>query len=172
MNTIEQMDAGARNWMYAYAKKNYWRVAAWIDYDDLIQDGYIEYLEVVRRYPQATEASHKMRLFQLCFRSKIEDLVRRNSKQIDDARSDIVETYNGDAVLFLDAFGLQQMLLKAPQTIKEALALFTDDKMCEELQKPLARYDNGRRETLNDRLCALLGKEDVDIVGQLKTYFA
>lgn len=168
------MDDGAKRWLYKYAKKNYWRIAAWHEFDDLIQFGYVEYAEVLHRYPQATEPSHKMRLFQLCFRSKIEDLVRANSKQIDDARSDIVEIFDGDAVLFLDSFDLRGALLKAPQIIKEALALFTNEKMREELQKPFIRYDNGRRETLNDRWCNLLGKDpsSIDVVQELKMYFS
>lgn len=166
------MDDGARNWLYKYAKKNYWRVAAWMDFDDLIQDGYVEYCEVLKRYPQATEASHKMRLFQLCFRSKIEDLVRANTKQLDDARSDIVEIYDGESVLVLDSFNLQSLILKAPDAIKQALALFADSKACEELQKPFVKFENGHRETLNDRLCRLLEQNSTtDIVGQMRMYF-
>ena len=167
------MDAGARNWLYKFSKKQYWRVAAWIDFDDLIQDGYIEYLEVLRRYPQAVEPSHKMRLFQLCFRSRIEDLVRAHTKQIDDARSDIVEAFDGEAVLLPDSFTFQSLVEKAPQIIKDALALFVNDKLREELQKPFVRYDNGRRETLNDRFCKLLGTDPntIDVAGQLKSYF-
>lgn len=168
------MDAGARNWLYKFAQRQYWRVAAWIDYDDLVQDGYIEYLEVLRRYPQAVEPSHKMRLFQLCFRSKIEDLVRANTKQIDDARSDLVEIFDGDAVLLPDFSTLHALLIKAPSEIKAALALLTDEKSREALQQPFVRYANGRRETLNQRFCALLGMDanTIDIVGSLRSYFA
>lgn len=170
----EFMDAGARNWMYKFVNKQYWRVAAWVEYDDLIQDGYGEYYEVLKRYPQAIEASHKMRLFQLCFRSKIEDLVRANTKQVDDARSDILDVYTGDAVLLPDFSNLHVLLIKAPQLIKEALQLLTNEKTREALQQPFAKYDNGRRETLNERWCLLMGRDPskLDIVKELKTYFS
>ena len=168
------MDDGARRWLYKHAKKNYWRVAAWIEFDDLIQEGMVEYCEVLKRYPQAIEASHKMRLFQLCFRSKIEDLVRANTKQVDDARSDIVEIYESPAMIIPDFSNLHALLIKAPQLIKEALTLLTDDKAREELVKPFEKYDNGRRETLNERFCVLLNKDPkkVDVVTQMRMYFA
>ena len=169
----EFMDAGARNWLQKFARKHYWRVAAWVDYDDLIQDGYVEYCEVLKRYPQATEASHKMRLFQLCFRSRIEDLVRANTKQVDDARSDIVEVYESPAMIVPDMSNLHALLIKAPKDIKDALALMLDEKAREELVKPFVKYDNGRRETLNDRFCRLLGLDasKTDIVSSIRMHF-
>lgn len=167
------MDQGAKNWLFKYARKQYWRVAAWVDFDDLIQDGYVEYCEVLKRYPQAVEPSHKMRLFQLCFRSRIEDLVRANTKQVDDARSDIVEVYDSPAMIVPDMSNLQALLIKAPKEIKAALALMLDEKAREELVKPFAKYENGRRETLNDRFTRLLGIDNkTDIVGSMRSYFA
>lgn len=168
------MDAGARNWLLKYAHKNYWRVAAWIDFDDLVQEGYAEYCEVLKRYPQAVTPQHKMSLFQLCFRSKIEDLVRQNTKQIDDARSDIVEVFDGEAILELDSFNFQSLMMKAPQIIKDALQLLTDQKAREELAKPFTKHENGRRETLNDRFCKLLGQDPntINITEQLRMYFS
>ena len=172
--TTQFMDEGARNWLYRYAKKNYWRVAAWIEFDDLIQDGYTAYYEVLMRYPQATERAHIMRLFQLVFRSTIEDRVRANTKQVDDARSDIVEIFEGDAVVIPDMSNLHALIIKAPQAIKDALSLLLDEKMRDELVKPFTKDDSGRRETLNSRWCRLLGKDptSIDVPGMLKTYFS
>jgi hypothetical protein len=170
--TNHTMDNGAKIWMWKYCKKNHWRVAVWVDFDDLIQEGYFAYYDTLRRYPTAVEPQHIMSLFKLVLRSNIEDMVRKHSKQIDDARSDIVEAFDGDAVLSLDSFVLQSLLVKAPQAIKDVLALFADDNQREELAKPLVKYDNGRRESLNDRVCQLLGRDNnKDLVGQLKTYF-
>lgn len=167
-------DAGARNWLYKFSKKNHWRVAAWIDFDDLIQDGYYAYYETRMRYPTATEPAHIQSLFQLVFRSKIEDLVRMNTKQVDDARSDIVEVYDSPMMVVPDFSNLHALLIKAPQLIKDALTLMTDERTREELSKPFAKYDNGRRETLNDRLCRLLGKDpkSTDIVTTMRSYFS
>ena len=168
------MDEGARRWLYKYANIQYWRVADWIDFDDLIQDGYAAYCETLVRYPQATERAHIMRLFQLVFRSTIEDRVRANTKQVDDARSDLVEIFDGEAILIPDMSGLHALIIKAPQEIKEALALLLDEKSREELTKPFVKQPNGRRETLNERWCRLLGKDSnsIDVVTELRMYFS
>ena len=167
-------DVGARRWLLKYVKKNFWRVAAWIDYDDLIQDGYVAYYETRMRYPTATEPAHIMWLFQLVFRSKIEDLVRANTNQVDDARSDLVETIESPNMIIPDFSNFHALLVKAPELIKEALSLLIDEQARNELTTPFVKHDNGRRETMNDRMCRLLGKDPncIDIVGQLRTYFS
>ena len=172
--TKHSMDDGARNYLFAYARKNHWRVSAWIDLDDLIQEGYFAYYDTLRRYPSATEPQHIMSLFKLVLRSNIEDIVRKNTKQVDDARSDIVDVFDGDAILTPDFSNLHALLIKAPQIIKEALALLANEQTCSELQKPFERYENGRRETLNERFCRLLGKDSncIDYTKELKLYFS
>jgi len=171
--TNQFMDDGARNYLFKYAKKNHWRVAAWIDFDDLIQEGYFAYYDTLRRYPTATEPQHIMSLFKLVLRSNIEDMVRKNTKQVDDARSDLVELNDNPNMVLPDFSNLHALLIKAPKAIKDVLALMADDKQREELQKPFTKYDNGRRETLNDRFTKILGLDPkVDVVGEFKSYFS
>lgn len=165
-------DAGAIAWMHSYARQNYWRVAAWMDYDDLIQEGYAAYYEVRWRYPTAVEPAHIMSLFKLCFSCIVTDLSRKKTKQQDDARSDIVETYEGSSAIVPDHSELHAMLIKAPKVIQDVIALLTDDKRVDEVSKPFERYANGRRETLNDRVCKLLGlnSKEVDAIKEVRMY--
>lgn len=165
-------DAGAKAWLYKYAKRNYWRVAAWIDFDDLVQDGYNAYYETRMRYPKAVEPAHIQSLFQLVFRSKIEDLVRANTKQIDTARSDIVEIYEPTQVLKTNVADFNAMIVKAPDIIKQAILLITE-RANEVLAKPFTTDSRGHRETLNERLCSFLklDPKDVDIVSDMRAYF-
>ena len=170
------MDAGAKAWLAKYAKRNYWRVAAWVEFEDLLQDGQEAYYEVLKRYPTAVDRAHIMRLFQLVFRSKIEDLVRANKKQIDDAASDIVENHDQHATLSTiipDFSNFHNLLLKAPKQIKEALALLANDLTRKQLAAPYTSV-NGKRETMNDRFCNMLGynPKEIDIVGMIKDHFA
>ena len=172
-----QMDKGARLWLLKYARKNYWRVAAWIDLEDLIQDGFAAYYETLMRYPTAKDAAHIMRLFQLVFRSKIEDLVRAHKKQIDSARSDIIENVDSSPTLSTilpDFSNFHALLVKAPQQIKDALNMLNSEHGRQELIKPFVRQENGRRETLNERWCSLLGYDpkQVDVVTMLRSYFS
>ena len=166
-------DEGARNFLYKYAKKHYWRVAAWIDFDDLIQDGYAAYAETLYRYPTAKNAAHIQSLFQLVFRSKIEDLVRANTKQVDDARSDIVEIFDSPELIIPDVSNLQALLAKAPDVIKDALNLLMSDSL-HVLAQPFKKDSNGCRETLNERFCRLMQRDpkEIDVVTLLRTYFA
>lgn len=167
-------DEGALRWLHAYARKNYWRVAAWIDYDDLIQYGYLEYCEVRVRYPDAVEPAHIMSLFKLCVCSRFEDLNRQNSKQVDDARSDIVEVFDGDAVALPDPSTFNLLLIKAPRLVRDTIILLADDKQRDVLNKPYDKQPNGRRETFNERLCSLLGLDASknDVVRDVRDYFA
>lgn len=173
MNHTILPDEGARKWLFKYAKKNYWRVAQWIDFDDLIQDGYVEYYEVLKRYPSATEPAHIMQLFKLCFCSKLEDLVRANTKQVDDARSDLVEVYESPLMVVPDSSVFTALVVKAPQLVRDTIALLADEKNRDVLSAPFKRYDNGRRETLNERVCSMLGLDykSVDAVGTTRMYF-
>ena len=171
--TNQFMDEGAKQYLYKFCHKNHWRVAAWMDLDDLIQDGYECYYYTLNRYPKAEKVEHVMSLFKLVLRSKIEDLVRANTKQVDDARSDLVEVFESPMMIIPDFSNLHALLLKAPKTIKDALELMLDNQAREELCKPFERYENGRRETLNDRFCRLLGLDSkIDVVGDIRTYFA
>lgn len=167
-------DNGALAWLHKYARRNYWRVAAWMDYDDLIQDGYREYYEVRFRYPNATQPAHIMSLFKLTMCSKLEDLVRQNTKQIDDARSDIVEVFDGDAVALPDPSTFNLLLIKAPKLVRDTIMLLANDKQREVLNKPYDKQANGRRETFNERICSLLGLDanKNDVVKEVRQYFA
>jgi hypothetical protein len=167
------MDNGARNWMFKYCRKHHWRVASWIEFDDLVQEGYAAYYETLKRYPTAKEPKHIMSLFALVFRSKIEMMVRAKRKQVDDADSDTIETYDGDAVQVLDSMDFVSLITKAPQAIKDALLLFTTEAGRQELAKPYEVRGNGSRETTNDRFCKLLGKDPdtIDFSKELRMYF-
>lgn len=168
-------DAGAVAWLHSYARKNYWRVAAWMDYEDLVQDGYFAWVEVCHRYPEATKTpAHIMSLFKLCFADKITDLSRSRTKQQDDARSDIVEIYDGDAVTLPDPSNFNLLITRAPKVVRDTIALLTDDSMKDELNKPYHAQVSGRRETLNDRICALLGLDpaQIDVIKETKLYFS
>ena len=174
--TSRQMDQGARLWLLKYSRRNYWRVAAWIDLEDLIQDGYECYYETLYRYPTAKDAAHIMRLFQLVFRSRIEDLVRAHKKQVDSARSDIIENIDSFpmmATILPDFSNFHALLAKAPQQIKDALNLLNSEHGRKALIEPFARRDNGGRETLNERWCSLLGydSKQIDVVTMLRSYF-
>lgn len=67
-------------WIANYSRKNYWRVAAFYELDDLISDGAIKALEVMDRYGIPgieIDHPHYMALVKTCFFNHIMDLLRR-----------------------------------------------------------------------------------------------
>ena len=163
------MDKSERGYLYKYARKNYWRVASWMDFDDFIQTGCLAYYETRKRYPDAIDPKHIMALYKLVLRTHIENIVRVKSRQ-----PDMVEAPGRieNLVSVSDTIVLSDLLRKAPSPIKEALLLFTDENKRAQLAKPYSR-SKGQRETLNQRICSLLGLDHkcTDVVGEMRAYF-
>lgn len=171
------MNETSRRWIYKYANKNYSRVANWIEYEDLIQEGYVAYYEVRKRYPAATQPAHIQSLLQLVFRSRIEDIIRKAMRKGRPPTTDTLDAFKDvepPSLVEADTSGLQLLLIQAPKIIKDVLGVLTDPVMRDALDKPFGRINNGRKETLNDRLCALLGVDSKknDVVKQTRMYFS
>ena len=171
------MDEASRRWIFKYTNKNYRRVANWIEYEDLIQEGYVAYYEVRRWYPSATQPAHIQSLLQLVFRSRIEDIIRkalRKGRPPTTDTLDVVRDAEPASLVEADTSGLQLLLIQAPKIIKDALEVLTNPATQDALDKPFGRTNNGRKETLNDRLCALLGvdSKNNDVVKQTRMYFS
>lgn len=170
-------DAIALRWMKSYARKNLWRVAPWMDLDDMIQLGYEAYYETRSRYATATDPRHIQSLFQLVFRSKIENAVRGNTKQVDDADSPYLDLLNTDhqvndtCLMFSKLLDIHALIIKAPREVVSVVDVLVKEP--EELTKPYEKDARGRRETLNDRLCRILGMDpkSVDLVKWTRDYF-
>lgn len=150
----DAMDAGARNWLLMTAKKNYWRVAPWIELEDLIQDGYMLWISTRRRYMSAIYIPHIMRLFQVTYVNHIHDLARQSSRlleqpfsQFDDSAAFAIT--NLEACQFSE---LLRLMAEAPGNLKAILiALHSKDRPL----RPRVRT-NGVRATLNERLAHLV----------------
>jgi hypothetical protein len=165
---LEIMDKGAVGWMYRYAHKNYWRVAAWVDFDDLVSEGLECYYYVLRHYPKVKDRPHIMRLFQLTYRSRIEDLAKRSSRQPDQCMGDVIfqeELHVPDP----ETTTLTTLINQAPPQLRAVLALFLNPETVTRLNEPYA--NNGHRETLNERLLRLTGcTQSIDLMKSLREY--
>lgn len=146
----DAMDAGARNWLLKTAKTNYWRVAAWIDLEDLIQDGYMLWISTRRRYTSAIFLPHVMRLFQVTYINHIHDLARENSRLLEYTFSQF-DDQAAWAITNLEACEFSELLrlmAEAPGHLKSILvALHVKDRALRSRVRT-----NGVRSTLNERL--------------------
>jgi hypothetical protein len=151
-------DRGARLWIANTARKNFWRVAAWYELSDLIQDGYMCYYLVRKKYPQAIDREHIMSLLRSTFVNHITDLANKttrlaevpDSPQVGD-QSEQFSTIDNFVCEFSE---LTEMIADAPVVVGEAIkALIANPAAFQEAPIRLDRT----RETNNARICRLLG---------------
>ena len=170
------MDRGARAWLVVVAADNYWRVAAWLELDDLIQEGHLVWAKIVKKYEvepgRVRSRGHLMRLFRSAYINRIHDLAK-------------IKTRNGVEVLAADfdecgvdafpcsAVDLDRLVAEAPAMLKRLLLrLLSSDADGRALRSRYRVAADGTRETLNMRFCRLAGVNpaSVDLVGALRAY--
>lgn len=161
------------NWIFKFAKKNYWKVAGLIDFDDLIQEGYYAFYYCKRRYGDI-DPPHLMKMLQIAYYQTIVDYAKKRTGLAEyhpeDNRIEGLDPW--ERILQDDFYQeIQLKIAEAPELIRNFLSLFLSDDTLSELQKPYKKERNGVRETTNERICRLLGIEKTDVVSQLKEYF-
>jgi hypothetical protein len=149
------MDLGARNWMRKTAIRNYWRVAAWISLDDLLQDGELCWLIVCYRYKTKT-LSNRMALFKTTFTNHLHDLANNRTLQTElpfAALTDMAvdQAVNSESCPFAE---MLRVVTETPSRVNELLERLLADPT--PLRRPYRRGPAGI-ETTNERLCAILG---------------
>lgn len=177
------MDDGARGWLFRTATKNYWRIARWYDLDDLIQDGYVCYCKVLQRYPDATDAPHRMALFKRTYMNWITDLANKRTKSVQetlDCDAQSAADLDGPPMSFLAGVPCPQsgmveldaLMASAPEVVRRALALFTTEEGRRAMRAAYRLRADGTRETMNDRVCRLLGLagSTFDVVGAVRQW--
>ena len=160
-----RMDAGARRWLLSAAQQNLWRIASWYDFDDLVQDGMLLYYHVCERYPEATDPRHIMRLFQRTFLNHCHNLSRKQRVKMEVVDTDFVQHHCTAHDHFAD---LLLWLAEAPDEVRRLLQALIRDGW--KMDGPYA--PSGRRETTNERLCALVGADhnSVNLHRVLRSY--
>lgn len=144
------MDAAALRWMYKCALKNGWRVSRTYDLDDLIQDGWMCYIRVKRRYPRANKR-HLMSLFQRTFLNHITLLARKKWKtEYLEFTMPEPDEFNKPDPFCEFMTTISELPVVAGEAVK---ALMTSPGT----DKPYRRKANGERGTLNQRLCRITG---------------
>lgn len=176
---MHDMDEGARRWLHKTARQHYWRVASYIDLDDLIQDGYLEYHRIVTRYAETAKTRAQiMALFKRVFHMRLHDLANARTKSVPEVLySDIaVEGASEAAVwerLVATADTDFMFFVEAPKPVRDVLSVLQTERGIRRLRaRPRHRADTGQRWTLNDRLCGLLGVDpkSVDLATALRNY--
>lgn len=178
------MDAGAVGWLNKYARRHYWRVEKFFELDDLIQEGYYCYYYVRRRYPHVVDPPHIMTLFKLTFMCSLNDLskgAKPNGAGSGwrpglETASWLTAACDPDEQPLRERHGgadpdadMMQVIADAPPRLSRLLRLLLSG---DGLRGELRRHTDGTRESLNERLCSLIGvsPRDFDLHSDLLNY--
>lgn len=166
-------DSGSfKGYAISYCHRNQWRVPSYLQLEDLVSEAYAAFLDSCRRYPWAIEKKHLMHLYKMYLSCVITDLTYRGSfdklciseLQVDkeDAPVDAISLVAGDG---LEVLELKASLCNLPTELLDVLRALLSDSI-ELLQTKT--YKEGRkykkvRETTNERLCRLVGKDPAKV---------
>ena len=159
------LDKGMRGWLVTMARKNYWRVAAWMDLDDLIAEGFLAYAICRAKYDdRVANKRHFMALVQITFINQITDLANDRTAQPEIAASQLGNPDDPEGDPFESWLGgmdgdqeLCALLSTAPIEIRRLLQLAGSPEWADIMSKPLRRRPGGGRETIYERLSRLVG---------------
>lgn len=170
---MDRMDRGAVGWLHTTVKQNYWRVASWMDYEDLIQDGFYFYCRITEKYPNVTTPSHRMALFKTAFTNHIHDLAKKRT------RDSSLSSRESDLGVSLPTLAEQTepespdtslIIATLPDVLRRLIVVLQTD---ERVRKPYRRR-GAVRETTNERLCRLVGvnPDSVNILALLHLHLS
>lgn len=170
-------------WTVKTIKKNLWRVAPFLDFDDLYQNAFIIFMDCCERYSHVWKASHFMRLYMTCFRNHLnkESNKRTANAQHAVSNSPLFDSEHSSGTMdvlasersFFDDAEMALLIDEAPREVKVLLNGISDalkyarDGACRETtisrQHRIVsfftyrRNDRGQRETTNEYLCRIAG---------------
>lgn len=164
------LDAGMRGWIVNTAIKNHWRVARWIDVDDLVQEGLFCFVRCRNRYrqfavvrPTLQQRRHFMALVKVSFINSIHTLANARTAAAEVLVNDLPpETLPPDPIGFQDG-ALRVLIGQLPLELQEVLVLLATDVT------RLERFGlTNFRESLNEHVARLLGLPALDYVGLIR----
>lgn len=149
------LDAGMRGFILNFARSNHWRVASWIELDDLIQEGWVCYYKCRRRYaaldkpdPDRDNRRHMMALVKTSFRRRLDTLASQRTASVPEVSmtsmgcdgADVIDRIAGD-----DQIDVTSLIVGAPQELVDLVSILVRDASA------FARDSVGVRETTAQR---------------------
>lgn len=161
------LDDGMIGFINSFARKNHWRVASWLDLDDLVQDGWMKYYKV-RRHPNYAALNDKtdptpddrrqmMALVRTALTHHVHGLASRRTATPEDTFASLV--MRNDSPRVEDALsatacadGIGVVLASAPRELVELVMIIAGDAV----RAAQFVYDaSGTRETIDQHLLRL-----------------
>lgn len=178
LNFDPEFNGKIAGWTTNYIHRNFWKFCSNYEFEDLVQEAYIKFLQCRDRYVSVREPAHFMSLYQTSIRNHFSDL----AKKIRDGRQCVVyENEIGDGYTValatlaghLDNEGPRNILIRqAPKEVRRLISSMLDGGAeVFRRHKTLRRVNGGSsaskklsvRETTNEFLCRLLRCDPLEV---------
>jgi hypothetical protein len=158
-----------------FLKKNYWRVASHMEYQDCMQEAQYTFLRLKAKYGRLDTPQHFMALYKTTWTREFDDLTLLATKH----RNEVCEADTEDESYCLNIGDLNNegelaiMIEQAPSDVKIVLQLMlTAPVEVLDMFSSVWRQRGKKKEFGNTHLCELLGlPPKTDIVGKINSYF-
>lgn len=165
-----------KGWTINFIKRNYWRVASHYEFEDLLQEAYIKYLQICNAYPNVMQPAHFMRLYQVALRNHMHDLANAVTREV----TELVDPeVLGQVPAANGHYGFINTLVRqAPEEVKLFLEKLADDDGAIEMRQPrqytLGYWLSYIRETNNEFYCRILGLDpkEVKLTTMIRDHFS
>lgn len=159
------MDESAKRWLAKKASKNLWKVQPFLEYDDLIQEGFWMFYRVKAKYPKVNKR-HLMSLFYRSYSNHIIYLAQKRTKNAELLACDIVDV-DGNLFDMWDSVCepnyVDTLIAHAPEPLDKLLRVIQTDEVIAKLRRPYRYKLSTGQETFNDRLCGIIGVNPASI---------
>lgn len=155
-----------QSWAFKFIHKNRWRCDAIHEFDDLVQDAYLCFVKVRERYPRVVSPQQFMSLFRTTFTNQIHDhsrYMKRKRVVHADTHTDVSDLCTGLVGDLNNDGYVSAVLASAPEHLKRAITLVTQDHPDLHLQ-----YPKGKRQNLNQKVGRILGIEGFRFADELR----
>lgn len=165
-------------WVVNFLTKNYWRVSRSTPRSDVMQEAYVVFLRVKRKYPNV-DAPYFMSLFKTAWTNHFTDMANADTEQRMFTEMPRSRSEDGDYELEpmgdVDNDGqLATMLRQAPAEVTQVLTLLLNAPQ-ELLDVALSSWNGADKRCKaggSKRICQMLGlPETLDVMKQVDDYF-
>lgn len=164
-----EMDRGVHGWIINTTRVNFWRVAGWYEFDDLVQDGFMHYQRIIAKYSNVREPKQIMSLFKVCFTNHIHDLAKKRTRDTLEVCEHAlgIALENVDSVMHTSP-DTSALVAQLPAILRSLIiAMQTDTRV----RRPCRRRVD-HRETTNEKLCRIVGADprSINLLETLRSY--
>lgn len=151
-----------------FLKRNYWKVAAHHEFEDLLQEAYFKFLVVKEKYPEVIDPPHFMALFKTSWKNHFTVLAAKQAGDLSIIESDLlgvrtlqqIQEKHGKAAAY-NGGPLAVLISTAPIAVKALLNAHNDPTKISLLREKFrkVRHSNkkARRETTDEKLRRITG---------------